>query len=162
MPEPTPFTVQVPQPTVDAIAARVADYPWDTLAALPDWQAGIDMAFLRRVCDRWLSGYEWRAAETELNRFPQFRAPVDGIDLHFVHERGSGADPRVVLLVHGWPSSVYDFWQVIEPLAHPERFGGDAEDGVTVVVPSLPATAGRRLRPSRRAAGSRPRSCTPR
>ena len=73
--------------------------------------------------------------------FPHFRArtgdEADGVGLHFVHERGSGANPEAVVLIHGWPSSVYDFWEMIEPLAHPERFGGNPEEGVDVVVPSV-------------------------
>lgn len=138
MPAPTPFTVAVPDQTVDRILTQVAAYPWEMLRSLPDWQAGIDLAFLRRACQRWVGGYEWRAAEAELNRYPQYRVQLDGIDLHFLHEPGSGRDPRPVLLIHGWPSSVYDFSRVIEPLAHPERFGGDADAGVSVIVPSLP------------------------
>lgn len=137
MGQPTPFTVDVPQEKLDRILHRVAEYPWETLDDLGDWRFGPPVGYVRGVAEHWLSGYDWRAAERELNRFPHFRAEVGGVDLHFVHERGSGADPEAVVLIHGWPSSPYDFWEMIEPLAHPERFGGDPEDGVDVVVPSV-------------------------
>ena len=135
---PEPFAIEVPQEKLDGILGRVASYPWETLDDLGDWRFGTPASYMRRLAEHWLSSYDWRAAERELNRFPHFKAEVgDGLRLHFVHERGSGTNPGAVVLIHGWPSSVYDFWEMIEPLAHPERFGGDAEDGVDVVVRSV-------------------------
>jgi microsomal epoxide hydrolase len=134
---PRPFAIDVPQTKLDGIRRRVERYPWETVADLGDWSFGPPAAFMRRVAEHWLTRYDWRAAERDLNRFPSFVVEVDGIPLHVVHERGSGADPATVVLIHGWPSSVYDFWEVVEPLAHPERFGGDADQGVNVVLPSI-------------------------
>jgi len=138
---PQPFAVGVPQEKLDGIRRRIEQYPWDTADDLGDWRFGPPVDYMRRVAEHWLSSYDWRAAEQDLNRFPHFRARVggksDGVELHFVHERGSGTDPEAVVLIHGWPSSPYDFWEVIEPLAHPERFGGVPEEGVDVVVPSV-------------------------
>ncbi len=76
--------------------------------------------------------------EAKLNRFPHYMAKVGGLKVHFILERGSGDNPMPLLLTHGWPGSVVEFLDVIEPLAHPERFGGDIKDGFTVIVPSLP------------------------
>lgn len=141
MGQPTPFAVDVPQEKLDWIRRRVSEYPWEALDDLGDWRFGPPVDYMRHVAEYWLSSYDWRAAEAGLNRFPHFRAEVEGVDLHFVHQRGSGTGPAAVFLIHGWSSSPYDFWEVIEPLAHPERFGGDPEDGVDVVVPSLPGYA---------------------
>jgi microsomal epoxide hydrolase len=138
---PQPFAVEVPQEKLDRIGQRVAEYRWETLNDLGDWRFGPPVGYARRVAEHWLNAYDWREAERDLNRFAHFKARVgggtDGVELHFVHERGSGTNPGAVVLIHGWPSSPYDFWEMIEPLAHPERFGGDAEDGVDVVVPSV-------------------------
>lgn len=136
-----PFTIDVPQAKLDDIRLRLERYPWGMLDDLGDWRFGPPVAYMRRVADHWLAAYDWRAAERELNRFPQFTADIDGVELHFVQEKGSGENLAPVVLVHGWPSSGYDFWELIEPLAHPERFGGDARDGVDVVVPSVPGYA---------------------
>ena len=73
-----------------------------------------------------------------INRFDHFTAPVDGIDLHFIHEKGSGANPKPLIISHGWPGSVVEFLDLIDLLAHPERYGGDVEDAFDVVAPSLP------------------------
>ena len=95
--------------------------------------------------------------EAELNRFAHFKAPVGGIDLHFIHEKGSGPAPMPLIISHGWPGSIVEFMNVIEPLAHPERFGGKVEDAFDVVAPSLPGFgfSGRPPRPwgPRRMAG---------
>jgi len=137
MSQPTPFTIDVPQAKLDDLRRRVEAYPWDSLDDLGDWRFGPPAGFMQRVAEHWLGHYDWRAAERELNRFPHFTVDVDGIRLHVVHERGSGSTPQTVVLIHGWPSSVYDFWPMVEPLAHPERFGGDPEAGVNVVLPSV-------------------------
>ncbi len=93
---------------------------------------------MKRVVAYWADGYDWRRSEAELNRFPNYRARIDGLDVHFIMERGSGKNPPPLILTHGWPGSVIEFLGVIEPLAHPERFGGREEDAFTVIVPSIP------------------------
>ncbi|HKY19864.1 MAG TPA: alpha/beta fold hydrolase [Vicinamibacterales bacterium] len=131
-----PFSIEVPERTIDAIRERVACFDW---AGLPDagaWSAGIGLAELRRIADYWVGHYNWRAAEHELNRFPQFVADLGSQRLHFVHMRGSARRP--LILTHGWPGSFFEFMHLVEPLAHPERFGGRPEDGFDVIVPSMP------------------------
>ena len=76
--------------------------------------------------------------EAALNAFPQFRVPLDGIDLHYLHVPGVGPNPMPLLLLHGWPGSVFEFLEIIPRLTDPARFGGDARDAFTVVAPSLP------------------------
>lgn len=142
MAAPTPFKIDIPQATLDAIAAKVRAYQWHEMPEIAEggdrWAYGTDMLYMRELCDYWVSKYDWRKAEAALNRFPQFKATVDGQEIHFIHVKGSGTAPQTLLLTHGWPGSVFEFYEVIEPLAHPEKFGGNAEDGVNLVVPSLP------------------------
>jgi len=158
MGQPVPFTVEVPQEKLGAIRRRVEEYPWETLDDLGDWRSGPPVGYVRRVADHWLSSYDWRAAERELNRFAHFMVGVEGdLELHYVHERGSGSNQDAVVLIHGWPSSVYDFWEIIEPLAHPERFGGDAGEGVDVVVPSVAGYGWSGKPRGRRGAAGKPR-----
>jgi microsomal epoxide hydrolase len=90
------------------------------------------------LCDYWVDGFDWRAQEAANNRFPQLMAEIDGQAIHVLHERGSGAHDAALVLTHGWPGSIVEFFPVIDRLAHPERFGGAAADGIDVVVPALP------------------------
>jgi pimeloyl-ACP methyl ester carboxylesterase len=98
----------------------------------------VDRVFLERFRRHWAEGYDWRASIDELNRFPQYIAEVDGIDIHLILQEGEGEHRTPLLITHGWPGSQLEFWEVIERLAFPSRFGGKAEDAFDVVVPSMP------------------------
>ena len=73
-----------------------------------------------------------------MKSFDHFITPIDGIDLHFIHEKGSGPNPRPLILSHRWPGSVAEFRHIIQPLAPPERFGGNIVDAFDVIAPPLP------------------------
>ncbi|MGB3147312.1 MAG: epoxide hydrolase family protein [Paracoccaceae bacterium] len=134
----TPFRLHVPDAVLAGILARVADYPWHEMPDDGGWDYGTNMDYLKELCAYWIDGFDWRAQEARINRFSHFKTPVDGIDMHFIHETGSGPDPMPLMISHGWPGSVAEFLDLIEPLAHPERFGGDVRDAFTVIAPSLP------------------------
>lgn len=133
-----PFRISMPQDLLDDLRRRLAHTRWPEKALSPVWRYGADTAFMRDIVAYWCDGYDWRRAEAAINRFPNYLATVDGLPVHVIVEPGSGSSPRPLLLTHGWPGSIVEFLPVIEKLAHPERFGGQAEDAFTVVVPSLP------------------------
>ena len=137
MAEIRPFTLEVPEATLEEIRARVAAFPWHEMPADGGWDYGANLDYMKELCAYWLEGFDWRAQEDRINRFDHFLAEVDGIDLHFIHEKGSGPAPLPLIISHGWPGSVLEFLEIIGPLAHPERFGGDAADAFDVVAPSL-------------------------
>jgi pimeloyl-ACP methyl ester carboxylesterase len=138
----SPFRIDLPQQRLDALRNAVAAFDWRDVPDLTEggdpWSAGTSPAFLRRLCDYWVSGFDWRAQEAAINRFPQFMADIDGQRIHLLHERASGVSDTALVLTHGWPGSIVEFTHVIDRFAHPERFGGKASDGVDVVVPALP------------------------
>jgi pimeloyl-ACP methyl ester carboxylesterase len=86
----------------------------------------------------WRNGFDWRAQEARLNGFPQYTTALFDIGLHFLHVPGRGPAPIPLLLLHGWPGSVFEFLDIIPRLTDPARFGGDPADAFTVVAPSLP------------------------
>ncbi len=134
-----PFEVAWTEAEVAAVLARVRDYPFPVEPEAPDgWNYGCDGAWLKSFCAYWTDGYDWRAAMADLNRFPQFTARVEDFDIHFLHVVGEAGGKRPLIVTHGWPGSHYEFWQSIEKLAFPSRFGGQASDAFDVVVPSLP------------------------
>ncbi|MBL7498981.1 epoxide hydrolase [Frankia sp. CNm7] len=104
------------------------------------WRHGTDWAFLERLAHRWVDGYDWRATEKRINRFANDRVPVDGANVHYLREPGSGPSPRPLLILHGWPYSFLGYLDVVERLAHPERFGGQVADAFDVVLISQPGT----------------------
>lgn len=135
----TKFEVEWSQAQVEAILDRVRNFPWPVAAEIADgWDHGCDPTYLRALCDHWTDGYDWRAAMARLNRYPQFTARVEDIDIHFVHVVGEAGGKRPLILSHGWPGSHHEFWDLIEPLAFPSRFGGEAADAFDLIIPSLP------------------------
>jgi pimeloyl-ACP methyl ester carboxylesterase len=73
-----------------------------------------------------------------LNQFAHFKTEVDGVGIHFIHQRGKGPRPFPLILTHGYPDLFYRFAKVIPMLIDPESFGGRAEDSFDIVVPDLP------------------------
>ncbi|HEX7775099.1 MAG TPA: epoxide hydrolase [Parvibaculum sp.] len=134
-----PFEVTWTESQVGAVLDQVRSYPWPPAAQIANgWDHGCDPAYLRALCDHWTGAFDWRAAMANLNRFPQYTARVEDFDLHFLHVVGEAQGKRPLLLSHGWPGSHFEFWGVIEKLAFPSRFGGNASDAFDLVIPSLP------------------------
>ena len=133
-----PFRIDVAEETLQRIRAKVAQYPWHEMPDDGGWGYGTNLDYLKEFCAYWLDQYDWRKHEADLNRFDHYRTEVDGIDLHFIHEPGSGPAPMPLIISHGWPGSIVEFIDIIEPLAHPERFGGSVDDAFEVIAPSLP------------------------
>ena len=144
-----PFQISIPDETLEQISEKVSGYNWHYMPDDGGWSYGTNLDYMKELCAYWVEEYDWRRHESMLNRFPQFTASVDGIDIHFIHKKGSGLAATPLLISHGWPGSIAEFDQIIEPLAHPERFGGCEEDAFDVIAPSLPGFgfSGRPSRP---------------
>ncbi|MGW2663588.1 epoxide hydrolase family protein [Nocardia tengchongensis] len=134
----TPFRIDIPQTQLDDLRQRLdaARLP----APLPgdDWDTGVPVHWLRELVDHWRTGYDWRAAEAELNRYPQFLTEIEGQRVHFLHIRSAEPGAVPLLLTHGWPGSVAEFLDIIGPLTDPRAHGGDPADAFHLVIPSLP------------------------
>ena len=135
---PTPFTLHVPDRDIADLRDRLARTRFPDQAPGAPWAYGTDVGYLRRLMAHWRDSFDWRAQEARLNAFPQFKVPVHGIDLHYLHVEGKGPDPKPLLLLHGWPGSVFEFVDILPRLTDPARFGGDPADAFTVIAPSLP------------------------
>lgn len=137
-----PFQIDIPRARIDRIMARVRDVEWPDAPEDPDpWAYGTSLAVMKDLVQYWQTKYDWRARQARMNQLPQFKARVEDYDIHFVHVRGSGPNPRPIVFSHGWPNTFLEFAKVVEPLAHPEKHGGRIEDAFSVVVPSLPGYA---------------------
>jgi pimeloyl-ACP methyl ester carboxylesterase len=133
-----PFSVAIPDDTLNDIQRRVRDYPWHEMPDDGGWEYGTNLDYMKQFCDYWVNEYDWRKHEARINQFLQFTAVVDGIDIHFIHEKGSGPNPKPLIISHGWPGTIVEFLDFIDLLAHPENHGGRVEDAFDVVAPSLP------------------------
>lgn len=94
--------------------------------------------YVKELVEYWHEDFDWRKQEERINSFANFRAEVDRMGVHFIHERGKGPNSLPILLTHGWPSSFYEMLKLVPLLTDPESYGGDPADSFDVVVPSVP------------------------
>jgi len=133
----SPFTISIPQSILDDLQDRLRRTRWAD--EIDDgWVLGTDRTQLRALVDHWTGAFDWRLQEAAMNRFAHYRATVNGVSVHFVHERGAGEHPLPIVLTHGYPDSFLRFSKIIPMLTHPEAHGGDPLDAFDVVAPSLP------------------------
>ncbi|HEX5588335.1 MAG TPA: epoxide hydrolase [Acidimicrobiia bacterium] len=134
----TPFQVRFDDAEVRDLRDRLARTRWPDAEVVDDWSQGLPLAYAQELCAYWRDQYDVAAAEQRLNRFAQFRTQVDGLGIHFVHVTSPHPEALPLVLTHGWPGSVVEFWKVIDELIDPTAHGGDAADAFHVVCPSLP------------------------
>lgn len=134
----TPFKIQIADDTLSAIRQRVSDFQWHEMPDDGGWGYGTNLEYMKELCAYWVDEYDWRKHEKFMAQFSHFKTPVDGMDIHFIWEKGSGENPLPLLISHGWPGSFFESMGLVEQLAHPERFGGKVEDAFDVILPSLP------------------------
>ena len=133
-----PFSIKVDDEVLADLKARLLRTRWPEAELVDDWSQGVPLHWIREICQYWADGYDWRAREVRLNRFPQFTTEIDGLDIHFLHLRSRERAALPLIITHGWPGSIVEFMKVIDPLVDPIAHGGDPADAFHVVCPSLP------------------------
>jgi len=137
----TRFKYASPQGALDDLKQRLARTRWPERGTATDWSQGAPLARLRALIGYWRTGYDWRRCETILNGFEQYRTAIEGLNFHFLHVRSRHADALPLVITHGWPGSVMEFFKIIHPLTNPTAHGGQAQDAFHIVAPSLPGFA---------------------
>ena len=132
------FKIDVPEDVIQNIYTRVKEYPWHEMPDDGGWSYGTNLNYMKDFCDYWINKFNWREQERKINKFHHYASLVNDINIHFIHEKGSGKGPIPLLISHGWPGSIVEFLNIIDPLAHPEKHNGNIEDSFDVIVPSLP------------------------
>jgi pimeloyl-ACP methyl ester carboxylesterase len=123
-----PFAIAIGDEVLEDLRARIRAARWPEPAPGERWGQGTDLEYLQEVLAYWADGFDWRARERELNELSHFRADVDGVRIHFVHERARGGDGIPLILTHGWPSSFLELLGLVPFL----------RDTFDLVIPSLP------------------------
>jgi microsomal epoxide hydrolase len=132
-----PYKIEVPQAALDDLHRRLAETRWPRELPGLGWSRGVPLDYLKELAEYWRTSYDWRAAEARLNSWPQFTTEIDGANVHFLHVRSPEPDAQPMLLTHGWPGSIAEFMEVIDPLTNPRAHGGDPADAFHLVVPSV-------------------------
>src|SRR5215469_7546354 len=107
------FTIDIAQSTLDDLRERLARTRWPDEVEGASWDYGTNLNYLKALVDYWQYEFKWRTQEERLNQFAHFRADIDGVGIHFIHERGRGPDPLPLLLTHGWPGSFFELLKIL-------------------------------------------------
>jgi microsomal epoxide hydrolase len=130
-----PFKVHVPDHVLIDLNRRLAQSKWPDQLPGTHWEYGADIQKVRELAGYWQTQYHWRAQEARINRFHQYTTMIDGQQIHFIHERSPRPDAIPLLLIHGWPGSILEFTELIDPLTRPTD---ESMPAFNVVIPSLP------------------------
>ena len=133
-----PFKINVPDTVLRDLKERLARTRFPDQLDNVGWDYGTDPAYLKPLVEYWRDTFDWRAQERKLNEFDQFTTTIDGLKIHFIHQKSKVPGAMPLVLTHGWPGSIYEFNKVIGPLTDPVKFGGRADYAFTVVAISLP------------------------
>jgi pimeloyl-ACP methyl ester carboxylesterase len=133
-----PFSVDISQEELDDLRRRLEATRMPSRETVEDASQGVQLATTRELVRYWSGEYDMGRLEARLNAFPQFITEIDGLDIHFIHAKSDHDDALPLIITHGWPGSVVEMLDVIEPLTDPTAHGGSAEDAFHLVVPSLP------------------------
>jgi pimeloyl-ACP methyl ester carboxylesterase len=138
---PTPFTPHIDDAVIADLKRRLGDVRWAPDYGNDDWSYGVKTSYMQELAEYWRTQFDWPAQEAKIAAFDHFKVDLDGVPIHFIHERGKGPKPIPLILSHGWPWTFWDLKDLIRPLTDPAAFGGDPADAFDVVVPSLPGFA---------------------
>ncbi|KAF7793772.1 hypothetical protein EIP86_004893 [Pleurotus ostreatoroseus] len=138
-----PFAISVPHAALDSLAAKLAQATFPSAApeSSDEWDYGVPLKDMERLVARWKSGFDWRAAESELNAsLPQFTRPIDveghgTLTAHYVHKRSERPNAVPLLFLHGWPGHFAEVRKILPLLTSPAEVEAPA---FHVVAPSLP------------------------
>jgi pimeloyl-ACP methyl ester carboxylesterase len=133
-----PFQVRFSGGQLAELRRRVAATRWPSMELVADRSQGVQLATAQALARFWTTGYDWRAFEAKLNALPQFKTEIDGVDIHFIHVRSRHEGALPLIMTHGWPGSIVELLETVEPLTNPTAHGGSAADAFHLVLPSIP------------------------
>ena len=133
-----PFEIDIADAAIADLKRRLAATRMPDQIADTTWEYGTDSSYLSELIAYWQNDFDWKKQESELNQFDQFKTEIDGLDMHFIHQRSENPDAIPLMIVHGWPGSVAEFSKIVGPLTDPVAHGGDIADSYHVIAPSLP------------------------
>lgn len=99
------FNIHIDEETLDDLRQRLANTRWTDEVSGAGWDYGANLDYMRELANHWQNAFDWRKQEKALNEGAHYRADIDGLGIHFIHERGTGESPLPLILFHDWPSS---------------------------------------------------------
>jgi pimeloyl-ACP methyl ester carboxylesterase len=100
--------------------------------------AGISYKQLNTILKYWGNDFSWEKQEKDLNKYDQFKITIDKINTHFLHIKSSQKNALPLMLIHGWPGSIFEFFDLIPLLTNPEQNNLIGYQPFDLIIPSVP------------------------
>jgi len=123
--------IQVGQSFLDDLKLKIKMTRWPDEIEYSGWTYGASLAYMKDLADYWANSFDWRKTESEINRYSNFIATIDGYRIHFLHIKGKGEKSIPLIITHGWPSSFLEMMKIIPLVTENE---GQTFD---LVIPSM-------------------------
>ncbi len=133
-----PFEIAISDEALDDLRQRLRHTRWPDEMPGTGWEYGSNLDYIKELVAYWANDFDWREQERKLNDFHHFKSEVDGLNIHFIRENGTGPNPMPLVITHGWPSTIFEMTKIIPLLADPGGHRADPADSFDVVAPSLP------------------------
>jgi len=133
-----PYKIEIPDSVLDDLKSRLERTRWPDELPGTGWDYGSNLDYVKELVEYWRTKFDWHAQEKLINSFSHFKSEVDGLNIHFIHEKGKGPNPLPLVITHGWPGTFFEMYKVIPMLSDPASHGGDPADAFDVVAPSMP------------------------
>ena len=135
------FEINFSDVEIHDVKTKVASFPWHEMPKDGGWSFGTNIDYMKNLADYWTKEYDWKSQEVRLNQFPNYKTKVDDLDIHFIIKKSSSPKAIPLILIHGWPGSIVEFLEIIDPLCEPEKYGNDNEVCFDIIAPSIPGFA---------------------
>jgi pimeloyl-ACP methyl ester carboxylesterase len=126
-----PFRVNFPERVLLDLRERIQRTRWPDEMSNSGWIYGANLTYMKELAEYWLTRFDWRKIEEEINACPNFVADIDGYNIHFLHIKGTGKKSIPLIAMHGWPGSFLEMMKLIPLLTNNDELTFD------IVVPSL-------------------------
>ncbi|MCL0053427.1 epoxide hydrolase [Dehalococcoidia bacterium] len=133
-----PYKIEIPDSVLDDLKSRLERTRWPDELPGTGWDYGSNLDYVKELVEYWRTKFDWHAQEKLINSFSHFKSKVDGLNIHFIHEKGKGPNPMPLVITHGWPGTFFEMHKVIPMLSDPASHGGNPADAFDVVAPSMP------------------------
>ena len=135
------FEINFSDVEIQNVKTKVASFPWHEMPKDGGWSFGTNIDYMKKLADYWTKEYDWKSQEVRLNQFPNYKTKVDDLDIHFIIKKSSSPKAIPLILIHGWPGSIIEFLEIIDPLCEPEKYGNNNEVCFDIIAPSIPGFA---------------------
>jgi pimeloyl-ACP methyl ester carboxylesterase len=125
------FKADISQQVLDDLKTRIKNTRWTDEIIGSGWNYGTNLSYMKELAEYWLSEFDWRKIENEINTYANYIADIDGYKIHFLHIKGQGRKSIPLILTHGWPGSFLEMMKLIPLLTT------DPELSFDLVIPSM-------------------------